>query len=155
MARASASPPLTHPSIPDPSAIAPSDLTLLAWSVKLACADGDLASEELSVLQQIAERHHIPSSRLDQFISAARAGQLQTPQPANLAEATLWIRTMATTAMADGRLDPQELALLRTLATPFGLTDADLKQILAQARANAFAPAEARTALRQSRTPRP
>ncbi len=99
----------------------------------MACADGDVDPREYAMLQQIAERHAIPRARLDQFISAGRAGQLQTPQPGNLEEAMLWIRAMAMAAMADGRVDKEEVELLRGIGAPFGMTDADLKLLLTQA----------------------
>jgi predicted lipid-binding transport protein (Tim44 family)/uncharacterized tellurite resistance protein B-like protein len=131
-------------------AVTPSDLTLLAWAVKMACADGDLDPKEQALLQQIAERHHIPQSRLDQLISAAGAGKLETPQPASLPEARRWLHAMATAAMSDGRITREEVDLLRTIGSPFGMTDADLKVLLSQARSELYA--DARAALRQSRS---
>jgi uncharacterized tellurite resistance protein B-like protein/endogenous inhibitor of DNA gyrase (YacG/DUF329 family) len=105
---------------------------VLAWTVKMVAADGTVDVAERELLRSLAERCHVESLRLDQMIEMALVGQLTVPDPPDRETALVWLTTMAATAMAQGRLRPQEAKILSRAAQRFGFTDADVNQLLRQ-----------------------
>src|SRR5262249_36548783 len=79
--------------------------------------------------------------QVDGLLTAAAAGQLDFPQPADAAEARTWLAEMATAAHRSDGLSRTEEALLRRAGESLGLVTADLDLLLNRARSEAFASA--------------
>jgi hypothetical protein len=128
-----------------PSAI-PSSAGLLEWVIGVAIADSEIHSREMDVIREVGLRRRIPEHRLDTMLHAAVSGKLQAPWPRHQTEAQEWLRVMAMTAWQDGKLAPAEMAVMRTVGSRVGLSDADVQLLIRQARADVYA--KARAALR-------
>jgi uncharacterized tellurite resistance protein B-like protein/predicted nucleic acid-binding Zn ribbon protein len=122
---------------------------VLAWTVKMVAADGTVDVQERELLRSLAAKCHVEQIRLDQMIDMALAGQLGVPDPPDRETALVWLTTMAATAVAEGRLRPQEAKILSRAAQRFGFTDADVNSLLRQQYAVQLA-----TAKRELRTAR-
>jgi uncharacterized tellurite resistance protein B-like protein len=105
---------------------------VLAWTVNMVAADGTVDVNERELLRSLASKCHVEQMRLDQMIQMALAGQLLVPDPPDKETALVWLTTMAATAMAEGRLRPQEAKILSRAAQRFGFTDADVNSLLRQ-----------------------
>lgn len=127
----------------------PAALDALAWMIKMAFADGQVDPAERKIIDSVARRYEIDCSRVDQLIHAATAGQLDVPAPADRDQARAQLKAMAGIALADGKIDRREYDLLRQAGNAIGLSDHDVKQLLKQARSEAFT--QSREELRQAR----
>jgi uncharacterized tellurite resistance protein B-like protein/predicted nucleic acid-binding Zn ribbon protein len=105
---------------------------VLAWTVNMVAADGTVDVNERELLRSLAAKCHVEQIRLDHMIEMALAGQLLVPDPPDKATALVWLTTMAATAMAEGRLRPQEAKILSRAAQRFGFSDADVNSLLRQ-----------------------
>jgi uncharacterized tellurite resistance protein B-like protein len=105
---------------------------VLAWTVKMVAADGTVDVQERELLRSLAAKCHVEQIRLDQMIEMALAGQLGVPDPPDKATALVWLTTMAATAMAQGRLRPQEAKILSRAAQRFGFSETDVNLLLRQ-----------------------
>ena len=130
-------------------AVPPAGLGLMAWMVKLVLADGHIDPAERKMLEQAAARQRVPANRLNELLAQAEQGGLEPPQPANDDEARAWLGAMVTAALADGKLENSEVALLRSAGQGCGLGDHDLKQLIKQKRSELYA--AARGGLRESK----
>ena len=128
----------------EPTAAAPSDDgssdvprggELLAWAVQMALADEQLSDRELRALQRAAQRRGVPPARLQAMIEAAQRHQLVVPQPRDTDEGRRWLAAMTDMALADGRIEPAEAALLWQAGQQLGWSAADVKQLVAQRKA--------------------
>jgi uncharacterized membrane protein len=117
---------------------------LLAWAVKVSLADGRLHPGERIVLEHFASHGSAATGELDRMIAAGVRGDLQTPEPANPAEARDWLAAVTQIALSDGTLDGREVQLLRTLATSAGLSDYDLGLLIKRVQAQQHAAAQPR-----------
>jgi predicted nucleic acid-binding Zn ribbon protein len=122
---------------------------LLAWSVKVAAADGEVDPAERKLLLSLADKCGVEPMRVDQMIEMALGGRLEVPDPPDKLTAHLWLTAMAAAAMADGRLRPPEAQLLNTAAQRFGFGRQDVALLLRQQYAQRLA--QARTELRTAR----
>jgi uncharacterized tellurite resistance protein B-like protein len=111
---------------------------LLAWLVKLSMADGVTTYAEREKLDAVAAKHHVPKRELDRLISAAASGQLEPSEPRDRDEARRWLEGMVAIAVADGRIQPDELALLRSAGAKLGYGDYDLDQMVRRQRHDLF-----------------
>jgi uncharacterized tellurite resistance protein B-like protein/predicted nucleic acid-binding Zn ribbon protein len=105
---------------------------VLAWTVKMVAADGSVDVNERNILRSLAAKCHVEPIRLDQMIEMALAGRLDVPDPPDKTTALVWLTTMAATAVAEGRLRPQEAKILSRAAQRFGFTDSDATRLLRQ-----------------------
>jgi uncharacterized tellurite resistance protein B-like protein len=105
---------------------------VLAWTVKMVAADGTVDANEREILRSLAAKCHVEPIRLDQMIEMALAGRLGVPDPPDKETALVWLTTMAATAMAEGRLRPQEAKILSRAAQRFGFTNSDVNRLLRQ-----------------------
>ncbi|MGA2441090.1 MAG: TIM44-like domain-containing protein [Tepidisphaeraceae bacterium] len=105
---------------------------VLAWTVKMVAADGTVDASEREILRSLAAKCHVEPIRLDQMIEMALAGRLGIPDPPDKETALVWLTTMAATAMAEGRLRPQEAKILSRAAQRFGFTNSDVNRLLRQ-----------------------
>jgi uncharacterized tellurite resistance protein B-like protein len=122
---------------------------VLAWTVKMVAADGSVDANERQILRSLAAKCNVEPVRLDQMIDMALAGRLGVPDPPDRATALVWLTTMAATAMAEGRLRPQEAKILSRAAQRFGFSNSDVNRLLRQQYAVRLA--RARTELRLCR----
>jgi uncharacterized tellurite resistance protein B-like protein len=110
----------------------PSNRGVLAWTVKMVAADGAVDAGEREILRSLAARLGLEQIRVDHMIDVALAGNLDVPDPPDPATAKSWLTTMATAAMAQGRLRPQEAKILSRAAQRFGYSDEDVNLLLRQ-----------------------
>jgi uncharacterized tellurite resistance protein B-like protein len=111
---------------------------LLAWLVKLSLADGVTTYGERERLEAVAAKYRVPKRELDRLLSAAANNQLQPSEPRDLDEAKRWLEAMVDVAVADGRLQPEELALLRSAGARLGYGDYDLDLLVRRHRHDLF-----------------
>ena len=128
---------------------APGSLSLLAWIVKMAAADGQIADAEQQLISDAAGKWDIPTDQLNAMIASASQGTLEAPQPQDRDEARLWMSEMANMALADGKIDATEAQLLRKAGAWCGYSDYDLNALLKASQQQLLA--ESRVALRQMR----
>ncbi len=114
---------------------------LLAWSVKVAAADGEVDPAERQLLLSLADKCGVEPQRVEQMIEMALGGRLEVPDPPDKLTAHLWLTAMAAAALADGRLRPREAQLLNTAAQRFGFGRQDVAMLLRQQYANRLAQA--------------
>lgn len=120
---------------PDSAAVrTPASAGLLAWMIQTVIADGNVDQRERQMLNAAATKLDIDRSTLDAMIASARQGELQPPSPADLEEARAWIAAMASLAMSDGTIHPQEKRLFLETGKRVGLGLYDVNLILRQQR---------------------
>jgi hypothetical protein len=126
----------------EPSARAPSNLAgLLAWAVKMSCADGRLDPAERKLLEQFAAHDSVSAEQLDRMIAAGLSGELQVPAPATPAEAREWLTAISRIALSDGTLDPREVQLLKSLGSRASLSEYDVGLLVKRVQAEQYAAA--------------
>ena len=116
----------------------PDKFGVLAWSVQVAAADGNVDQQERQLLLVLAARQNVAPPQLDRMIEAASRGALQAPSPANADEARAWLSSMAQTALADGKLAPQEFQVLCAVGQNVGLSQMDVKLLINQAKSERY-----------------
>lgn len=116
--------------------VAPSTRNLVAWMLKMAMADGQISEGEKRVIAEFAGARGMSRNQLDLLFSAAEAGTFDIHEPESMEENRMWFAALARAALADGKLDGAELALLRNVASRHGLVECDLKMILNKARSD-------------------
>jgi uncharacterized tellurite resistance protein B-like protein len=126
---------------------APRPNELLAWAVQMALADQQLTDPERKALERTAMRRGVPPARLETMIAAAQRGQLAVPQPRSAEEARKWMAVMADMALADGKIEPAEAALLWQAGEQLGWSRADVQQLVATRKSRLYQ--AAREQLRQ------
>jgi uncharacterized tellurite resistance protein B-like protein len=122
---------------------------LLAWAVKVAAADGTVDQEEREMLNSLADKCRIDSLLLNQMIRAALLGRLAAPEPTDADTARTWLKAMGAAALVHGEVQPPEAQLLHRAAASFGISDAEVTEILSQQRDEHLA--TARSALQSAR----
>ena len=119
----------------------------LGWLVQMMRADGEIDERERDVLRSVARKAGMREAALDELVEANAGAALARPSgPLDLAEAGAWMEVLAEVALADGRLDPAELQLLRELGEANGLAKADVGMIVARTRTRLYR--DAKVALR-------
>jgi tellurite resistance protein len=126
----------------DAASAPPPAADVLAWMIKMSCADGHIDDRERELLSSVATRHQVPQSRLDQMLTAAQSGQLEVPEPADRDQARDHLRSMASVALADGKITRPEYALLKEAGTKLGLSTYDVNQLIRRAKADLYAQAK-------------
>jgi uncharacterized tellurite resistance protein B-like protein len=117
--------------------------------IKMTCADGHVDERERELLSSVAQRHHIPLDRLDQMLAAAQSGQLDVAQPADRTEGRAHLKSMASIALADGKISRSEYTLLKEAGTRLGLGAYDVNQLIRRAKTDLYA--QAKQQLREER----
>ncbi len=101
----------------------------------MALADEQLSDRELRALERAAQRRGVPPARLQAMIEAAQRHQLAVPQPRDAEEGGRWLTAMTDMALADGRIEPAEAALLWQTGEQLGWSRADVQQLVARRKA--------------------
>jgi len=101
------------------------------------------------MLSAVAARQNVPAASLDRLIDAASRGAMEAPVPSSREEAQVWLSSMADTALADGKLQPQEFAVLCNAGETVGLSQQDIKMLINRVKAQRYEASVA--ALRQQR----
>ncbi|PHR96165.1 MAG: hypothetical protein COA78_29070 [Blastopirellula sp.] len=110
------------------------DVSLLAWVVGVAAADGILDEKEKELLKQVAANHGVSQQKLQELLHSAGRGELEMPQAANMKTAKHWLQTMVDMALIDGKLDHSEKKLLTQTGQRMGMTAYDMKQLVRKRR---------------------
>jgi len=122
---------------------------VLAWMIQVAGADGQIDPEERQLLMTTATRQNVSQAALEGMIAASARGTLEAPAPADSQEALAWMSSLAQTAMADGKISPQELEVLQMVGEKVGVGDADIKLLINRVKAERYEAAVA--ALREQK----
>ncbi len=130
--------PLGERAVPTAATEQPGARALIAWLALGSMADGALDERESERLRGMAARSGVAARDVDKIVAAAREGTLDAPAPIDVEEARLWLREVAVIALADGRLEPGESALLESLGRSAGLLPADVRLALGDARARLY-----------------
>lgn len=128
----------------------PEGTGVLVWMIKMMLADGRANEQELWMLETAARRRNVPDDRLKILFSAAQSGEIDVPEPRDPAEAREWLSAMADEALADGKIQPREQALLHAVGSRYGMTAYDVKLLVTRQQNRRYD--AARDALRQSRS---
>jgi hypothetical protein len=83
------------------------------------------------------------------LFSAAQSGEIDIPEPRDGNEAREWMMSMADEALADGKIQPQELTLLNAVGSHYGLSAYDVNLLVNRQKNNRYE--AAKSALRQAR----
>jgi predicted nucleic acid-binding Zn ribbon protein len=122
---------------------------LLAWAVRVSAADGTVDQEERDMLNSLADKCRVDPLLLNQMIRAALLGRLVAPEPPDAETARTWLKAMAAAALVHGQVQPPEAQLLHRAAARFGISDAEVTEMLSQQRDEHLA--TARSALQTAR----
>ncbi|HEX4795140.1 MAG TPA: TIM44-like domain-containing protein [Humisphaera sp.] len=122
---------------------------VLAWMIQVAGADGQIDPEERQLLMSTATRQNVSPAALDGMIAASARGALEAPAPADSNEALGWMGCLAETAMADGKISPEEFEVLQMVGEKVGVGDADIKLLINRVKAQRYEAAV--TALREQK----
>lgn len=120
----------THDRLPEPDA----DLALAALLVRLARADGDYSSVEISRINKVlAVRHALTPAAAAEMRTQAEALEQEAPDTVRFTRAIKegtaiedraeLVQAMWSIALADNRRDAAEDQLMRLVANLLGLTD--------------------------------
>lgn len=120
--------------MPEPIAGAPEGAALLAWLVKMVYADNELSPRERLVLERFAARQGVPLPRLNAMIDAAVHQALELPEPSGPQQARVWLAAMADMSLADGKVTPEEFALLSDAGARMGFDRGQVKDLLKERR---------------------
>jgi len=124
--------------------------TMLVWMIQMALADGTIDPTERDMLEKVALRRNVPRTQLEAMIAAAQQGNVDLPRPAGEQETQRWLQAMAQEAIADGKMAPEELALLTSAGARGGLSDWDVQMLVKRVRADMYGAAQ--EALRRKRS---
>lgn len=113
-------------------AAAPEGAALLAWLVKMVHADNEISPRERKVLERFAARQGVPLPRLNAMIDAAVHQALDLPEPNGPRQAQVWLAAMADMSLADGKVTPEEFALLSDAAARMGFDRSQVKDLIKQ-----------------------
>ena len=126
----------------------PSARGLLIWVIKMSAADGEIDPREQKLIEQFASRARVDAKGVASLIDAAKNNRLDAPEPSDHQELQVWLAAMTDAALADGKLDNAEIALLKSVAARAGLSDADLKLLIKREQSRLYA--ASRDALRET-----
>ncbi len=104
------------------------------WLIQMMLADGVIEDKERDYLKEFAAQCGVAASRLEGLIGSVSAGGGDLPVPENLDEARALLKAIAGMALADGRLSPDETALLIAFGRRIGLTPIDVNMLVKQER---------------------
>jgi hypothetical protein len=97
-------------------------------------ADGEETLAEKAFLEAYAKSRGLPAPKAAQIVTAARAGLLDAPKPADGAQAESMLRGMIRMSLADGVVTEDERAALHSFAARFGLRPDDITTMIVEER---------------------
>ena len=118
--------------------IDPRGAALMAWSVKMALSNHELDAKEEKIIRRTAKGLQMKDEQIDEMIAAAKAEELEVPQPRDAKEGSRWLTEMIDIALSDGRVDRSEATLLRQAGEQFGLSKADVNLLFNRRRAELY-----------------
>jgi uncharacterized tellurite resistance protein B-like protein/predicted Zn-ribbon and HTH transcriptional regulator len=116
---------------------------LLAWAVKMAAADGKVDAKERALLDRFAAHDGCGAGEVDRMIAAALSGHLVGPEPADATEARDWLSAIVRVAKSDGRVDDEEMSLLKWLGRKANLSEKDIDALVEQMQIEEYGSARA------------
>jgi hypothetical protein len=102
---------------------------LLYMMAAIAAADGVVTDKERQMLQLFSKRWSVPWEKVETALSAGPQLFDRLIPPRGSPDAELFLKSLVTIALVDGRIDRQERRMLETAAEKLGLNDR-LKQML-------------------------
>jgi hypothetical protein len=129
---------------------APHGTELLAWTVKMAVADGHVDEREKKALVKTAQKRGITEDQVGWLINAAQHDQLQVPLPESRHNGRKWLKSIARASLVDGSLHPDEFKLLCDVGAKYDLAGHDVKMLVKQTRSELYH--QARSQLRGGRS---
>lgn len=133
-----------------PDAAPVSARKVIGWMIRVMLADGEIDKDELRALMAAAKERELPLREVERMIEAAKADELETPEPRDPREAKAWMLAMARMALADGRITREEKVVLLVTGQRMGLSKYDVKQMVQKAKTELYQ--EAKEALRAVRS---
>lgn len=118
------------------ASLVPPDLVLAAIASTMH-SDGEIDPAEEAELRRFAAANGVRTPALEEILSSVRAGA-ELPRPTTPKEAREILASMVRMALADGKVQQSELALLTRFAEAAGLARADVMMVLARQRADLF-----------------
>ncbi len=112
----------------EPGAWSPADS--MRWVAAVMGADGNLGEKEQDLLRKMWAKNGIPESKQKEILAAARAGEAFPGVPRKPALVREVLGQMVSMALADGVISDEEIAVMRAVMKPAGMTDYDLKGII-------------------------
>jgi uncharacterized tellurite resistance protein B-like protein len=117
---------------------------LIASMASAMFSDGQVDEREERLLRGFASSRSVPAERIDELLSAIRAGGSTLPAAPDREAAPEVLGAMARMALADGKLSGEETELLGRFAESAGLARADVSMVIAKQRSLLYAEAKAR-----------
>ena len=83
------------------------------------------------------------AGEVDRMIAAALSGHLVGPEPADATEARDWLSAIVRVAKSDGRVDDEEMSLLKWLGRKANLSEKDIDALVEQMQIEEYGSARA------------
>ena len=120
---------------PQPQEPEPNYADLMAWSLNVFAEDNAIDDHERQVLQHLAAKQDMPAPMLEGLVKCALQGDLESPKPSDPATIKLWMERMVDATLADGKVEPDERALLVQLGKRAGLKRINIDLMIDKRRA--------------------
>lgn len=105
---------------------------LLTNLIMMAYADGHIDESELELLESRRRKWQVSLEEFDQLVVTIKAGKASIFIPESPSQRHDLLTDMALMMMADGRIDPDERALLDNAAARMGIHQDQLNEIIAE-----------------------
>lgn len=121
-------------------------LTMIKWMVAMMLADGQIDSNEISMIYDVGVRRGMSREKIDSIITEIRTQNspvdyviMSTDLPAD----DELMRAIIRVAYADGKIAKSEIEMLRYVAKKMGMSEDNLKRLLTEERVALFRMAKA------------
>ena len=110
---------------------------LLAWSAALIQADGEVSPAERRAVDSLAKRVGVPEYRVRELLDGPAQEELEL-DVRDSKSGPAWLGALFELALADGRLERDELRFLKHAATTLGVTPKEFKAIQKRTRTHLY-----------------
>lgn len=118
--------------------------SLIQCVIAVMLADGVIDPREEKQLAKMAEKHNLPTERLNALIGQVQnGGEALLPPADNGEKRNAFFRALVQMCLADGNVSGSERQLLRALLFRLGYTDVDIDMMISKERAELYAAAKA------------
>lgn len=121
-------------------------LTMIKWMIAMMLADGQIDSNEISLIYDVGVRRGMSREKIDSVITEIRGQNspvdyviMSTELPAD----DELMRAIIRVAYADGKIAKSEVEMLRYVAKKMGMSEDNLKRLLTEERVNMYRMAKA------------
>jgi uncharacterized tellurite resistance protein B-like protein len=107
-----------------------SKVSLFQLLVLVACADGNLSDTESRQIGEYAKQFDISGKRLEAIVKQVTEGKVQFMIPETTEEREKNIKALVKMANADGKIDANELQLIKNVAEKYGINESFVDKLV-------------------------